>query len=163
MNNHPRRHALPSLPVLLFFLYLFAMFYLLFIGWRSPGALQRGGSFFGSERVNLAPFSQFSMLWNGYRRGVLSLWYCLYNLLGNIAVFLPVGYYLPRCVSFVRRLWLFLPVSAVMILVIEAVQWLTGTGRFDIDDLILNLLGALIGYLVFRPLWRKRGASCSSK
>ena len=38
----------------------------------------------------------------------------------------------------------------LMILGIEFLQLITGSGRFDIDDLILNLFGAVLVYLLFK-------------
>ncbi|MGU9068145.1 VanZ family protein [Clostridium perfringens] len=37
-----------------------------------------------------------------------------------------------------------------MSLTIELIQLLTGLGFFDVDDIILNVLGGIIGYLILK-------------
>ncbi|MHA6532433.1 VanZ family protein [Paenibacillus sp. BAC0078] len=70
----------------------------------------------------------------------------LINLLGNVAVFAPYGLLLPLLIrhlqSFIRLALLAIP----GILVLETMQMLLRVGSFDIDDLLLNLLGVCIGY-----------------
>ena len=68
------------------------------------------------------------------------------NLLGNIALFLPMGWLLPsllgrRC-SASRVAGLSLAVS----LLVEVLQGLSGRRVADVDDLILNTTGGLVGY-----------------
>jgi glycopeptide antibiotics resistance protein len=75
------------------------------------------------------------------------------NLVGNIALFAPIGLLLP----FVYRSMTWLQALAFAVaagLVIEGMQVTFRVGVFDIDDLILNGLGVMIGYTAFR-LWRK--------
>lgn len=70
------------------------------------------------------------------------------NLVGNVVVFIPFGYILPK----VRRgaeHWLTLMLWALFFsLGIEMFQLLSAFGAFDVDDLLLNVTGALIGYFV---------------
>lgn len=72
------------------------------------------------------------------------------NLLGNVAVFAPVGLLLPlaapRYYSWVRLTVL----SALCIMLLELLQMLLHVGSLDIDDLLLNLLGVWAGYVLLR-------------
>jgi len=70
------------------------------------------------------------------------------NLLGNIAVLIPFGFIL---VSTQKRLkWKgVLLVGLITGIILELLQILFGSGIFDIDDIILNSLGVIIGYLLF--------------
>lgn len=71
------------------------------------------------------------------------------NLLGNVAIFLPLGAYLPMQYGKMRRFFpFFLSVNAIIIAV-ELLQKLTALGVCDVDDWLLNLLGAMLGYGVF--------------
>jgi glycopeptide antibiotics resistance protein len=80
--------------------------------------------------------------------------FCLRNTLGNIALFLPLGIFLPllsgRFDSMKRILFLALFLS----LSIETIQFflrLVGSPRaVDIDDVLLNTLGACLGLVVYR-------------
>ena len=67
------------------------------------------------------------------------------NLLGNIIMFIPfgfLGWLNVKYFSFKRLIVDFL--SALII--VEALQYLTRLGVFDIDDLALNSLGVWIGF-----------------
>ncbi|ULO05328.1 VanZ family protein [Paenibacillus sp. 19GGS1-52] len=80
----------------------------------------------------------------------LSLAIRLVNLLGNVVVFIPFGWLLPRLAKGWTS-WIQLTFSsASLILVLECLQMLLHVGSFDIDDLLLNLIGVRIGYSLFR-------------
>lgn len=72
------------------------------------------------------------------------------NLFGNIFMFLPLGFFLPTLWQGLRRLWRVLLLTAAIVTAVELIQMLTLVGSCDIDDLILNLLGAALGYGLFR-------------
>ncbi|WP_019911101.1 VanZ family protein [Paenibacillus sp. HW567] len=69
------------------------------------------------------------------------------NLVGNIALFVPHGIFIRLTVkrSFVRALLY----SFALTLALESAQVIFSMGTFDVDDLILNTLGGLIGYGIF--------------
>lgn len=72
------------------------------------------------------------------------------NLVGNVVMFIPLGFFLPCLFRRQRRFrTLFVSVTAI-VLVVETLQALTHLGAADIDDLLLNVPGALLGYGVFR-------------
>lgn len=73
----------------------------------------------------------------------------LKQLGGNIALGIPFGLLLPVLVPRARGLVRVAAVTAVVMLLVELVQGALITGRaFDIDDVLLNTAGALLGYLV---------------
>lgn len=70
------------------------------------------------------------------------------NLLGNIVLLVPIGFLIP----FVSRKtnWKIMIIIAIISgLVIELLQTFLKVGIFDIDDVILNGIGVMIGYWVF--------------
>lgn len=71
------------------------------------------------------------------------------NLVGNVVVFIPLGFLLPHAFKRLRGFLKTLSVSLLIILFIEGGQLLTGVGEFDVDDILLNALGALIGYIFY--------------
>ena len=70
----------------------------------------------------------------------------LVNLLGNVVLFVPMGHYLARRFS----LWQGVCIGLTILIVIEVTQWVTLTGSLDIDDILLNLTGILIGFALKR-------------
>jgi glycopeptide antibiotics resistance protein len=79
---------------------------------------------------------------------------------GNIAVFIPLGTYI-SVFKHDKRVITNLLIICIVSLFIEIVQGLLGIGAADIDDLILNGLGGLVGILGYKFLlvllrdWKK--------
>ena len=63
---------------------------------------------------------------------------------------IPFGYLLPRAHRHLRSWWKVLGVGVLSICAIEVVQYLTYLGACDVDDLLLNLAGCTLGWLVWR-------------
>jgi glycopeptide antibiotics resistance protein len=83
------------------------------------------------------------------------------NLVGNIALFVPIGCLAPfafRGMTWRRSLALGVTAS----IAIEAMEAVFHTGLFDIDDVILNAIGVMIGYWAFSISRRKRSRSTSA-
>ena len=98
--------------------------------------------------VNLEPFYTIRRFLIHYRRtGSFS---SLSNLLGNIVILIPLGVLLPVLFRTLRRFWLALPLMALFAVGVEYIQWRTGVGIADVDDSILNFLGAAVGYIFTR-------------
>lgn len=71
------------------------------------------------------------------------------NFLGNIVLFIPIGFLLP-CVTDWNRMWKTVVTGIGFSMVIETIQLITSRGYFDFDDVILNGLGCIIGYGIHR-------------
>ncbi|WP_128374630.1 VanZ family protein [Streptomyces cavernae] len=72
----------------------------------------------------------------------------LKQLGGNVLLGVPFGLLLPVVVPKARGIVRVLLITALVMLLVELVQGAVITGRaFDIDDVILNTAGALVGYL----------------
>ncbi|PYG88456.1 glycopeptide antibiotics resistance protein [Ruminiclostridium sufflavum DSM 19573] len=74
------------------------------------------------------------------------------NLAGNIAAFLPMGFLLPVAFGKLNSLRRIVFASLPGTLSVELIQYIFGTGASDIDDVILNVLGAAIGYFAVRAV-----------
>jgi len=79
---------------------------------------------------------------------ISDLKYFRFFTLGNFAGFIPFGILIPRLYrcSFFRFISLFF----LSILIIETVQMLTFLGSFDINDAIVNSLGASVGFCAYK-------------
>ena len=72
------------------------------------------------------------------------------NLFGNVAMFIPLGIFLPALWKPLRKWWICLLCIALIMTVVELVQLFTLRGYCDVDDLILNVLGGALGYGVWK-------------
>ena len=71
------------------------------------------------------------------------------NLFGSLLLFLPMGALLPALFDKMKRFLPFLLTQFCTIAVLEATQLFTTTGSFDIDDILLGLVGAVLGWCFY--------------
>ena len=67
-------------------------------------------------------------------------------LIGNIAMFLPLGFFLPFVTERVTRKSIFV-VSIAVPFIVELLQMIFGRS-FDVDDLICNFIGIVAGFFI---------------
>ncbi|MFJ6208585.1 VanZ family protein [Lysinibacillus sp. NPDC092081] len=95
-------------------------------------------------QMNLHPFSSYIEAWNKY--SLRDLQNCIFNIL----MFIPLGLMLPLISQkFKVFKWLLLVVVSATVS-IETYQTLSGAGIFELDDIINNSLGGIIGYQLYR-------------
>ena len=94
----------------------------------------------GIQMYQPFPFLAFWEAWNEF---TLQVWL---NPLLNIAMFVPLGVFLPLTAKPFRRWYWMLAAGGGTSLAIEALQYILGRGQADVDDLICNTLGAMLGY-----------------
>jgi len=68
----------------------------------------------------------------------------------NVLLFIPFGYLICTVRKKLQRWWRTAIAGIAFSMIIEMVQLLTSRGWFDLDDLFLNTVGALIGYGLYR-------------
>lgn len=71
------------------------------------------------------------------------------NLVGNLIAFAPLGFLLPFLSPKIKKFKNIFYASLILSLFFEITQLLTGLGSFDVDDLILNVLGAILGLYLY--------------
>ena len=130
--------------ILLFGLYCIGMLWLLFF--------QRIGGDVSPRRYNLHPLDTVSRyLWVlKYSLDPTQQFHAIANLAGNVILFLPLGIFLPMLFVRLRAFWRFALAALLAILSVEVLQLFTGLGTLDVDDLILNLMGIALGYLLWQ-------------
>lgn len=102
------------------------------------------------ESANFVPLHTIKMYMN-----FPSIYWAIINLVGNVVVFIPLGFLLPISFKKIKHFPKTFFISLALILLIEFGQLLTGLGEFDVDDILLNILGASFGYgfyFVFRMI-----------
>lgn len=68
----------------------------------------------------------------------------------NVLLFIPYGIVIPWAVKWTRRLWKCAFLGMLTSLIIESMQLLTRRGCFQLDDIMTNWIGSIVGYLLFR-------------
>ena len=109
---------------------------------------------FNSERtlsrsINLIPFHSIMEYISGGSANIRK--FAFSNVVGNIVIFIPLGVYLSLLKKDKRVITNLLFIFLVSLFV-EVIQGLLGIGAADIDDIILNCLGGLIGILGYKFL-----------
>ena len=102
--------------------------------------------------VNLVPFVGMAGIIRASVEHGESL-FAITNLLGNVAMFVPLGLLLPLLWKRYRRLYKTVLFCLAVTLGIEIIQLFLSRGS-DIDDVILNVLGGMVGYGLFLLLRR---------
>ena len=115
--------------------------------------LRNGFNFSGfdniQDRINLVPFKTIMTFVKEFD-SMYSTSQIMLNLFGNVCAFMPMALFLLLLFKRQNKVFQFVITLILMILGIEFLQLITGSGRFDIDDLILNLFGAVLVYLLFK-------------
>ncbi|MDY3344782.1 teicoplanin resistance protein VanZ [Riemerella anatipestifer] len=117
--------------------YTLLLLYFMFVGFgRTP---------YDYNIVRLTPlvstleFVQKSVLWQNV----------VINIFGNIIMFIPFGF-LGWCYPKYQNLRILSLDFIVAITIVESMQYFTRLGVFDIDDILLNTFGVLLGYWIYK-------------
>lgn len=134
----------------LFLVYCGFMIWLLFFGTRQPDYHNYWAQIAGNYSTK--PFYTINNYMRVLIRGTNGdlVRHCAINLLGNIILFIPGGFLLPKVFPRLRPFWRFLLLSFGLLLLIETTQLFSLRGRLDVDDLILNLFGLILGCGLYR-------------
>lgn len=124
-----------------FVLYIiFIIYFLIFSDWYG-----RTGEM-DDYRYNLVLFKEIKRFWNyRYQVGFFAMFT---NLFGNVVIFVPFGFFMPMASKY-RSFFATLFYSFGLSLCVETFQLVTKVGSFDVDDLLLNTIGGVVGYIVF--------------
>ena len=83
-------------------------------------------------------------------------WFFQYNgeqvlrqLLINFVMLMPVGFLLPVVIKAKHKYLITMALSLLLTVFIETMQLITKCGSFEIDDIINNFIGAVIGMLIY--------------
>ncbi|TCZ69346.1 VanZ family protein [Flaviaesturariibacter aridisoli] len=101
--------------------------------------------------VNLLPgrtILYYITLQENYQTGVAQLG-------GNLAGFVPFGFLLPLFYRPARRALRLAELASALSLLFELFQYATNVGSFDVDDLLLNVSGAVCGFFVLRCMLQR--------
>ena len=139
--NYKKRKRIRAIGKILFVLYIgFVVWFLIFSDWYGrTGGMQE-------YHYNLELFKEIRRFWD-YRQQV-GYFAMFTNLFGNVMIFLPFGFFLPMASRY-RSFFSTMFASFVLSLCVEIFQFITRVGSFDVDDLLLNTIGGIVGHILF--------------
>lgn len=136
-----------------FLLYLIMLFHLTLF---DPYFGRSGGGFSLSNRIalqdyfkenfNLVPFATIQNYLFAFKNHHVLPTAFLYNIFGNLFAFMPLAFFFSVLFSKMDTSYRFFFFVSISVLFIESMQILLRCGSFDIDDYILNVMGAMLFY-----------------
>lgn len=139
IKNHKDFILYKEILMLVFAIYILCLFQVV--------TFQDNSSFIGN---NFIPFKEI------FRYNITSRLF-LKNVVGNMIMFLPFGFFISYYIN-PDDISLTLVLTLIASSAIEIVQLLIGR-VFDIDDIILNILGGAFGYMIYN-IMRRIGEKC---
>ena len=128
-----------KIKLFLYITYMVALIYMLF--------LSDGRDVMSTYRYNLEPFKEIERFIR-YRH-VVGYEALLINVVGNVVAFMPFGFFMPHIATKKTDFFKVFFHTFMFTLLVESVQLVTKLGRFDIDDIILNTIGGVLGYITY--------------
>lgn len=114
-----------------------------FINWTKENF-----SYYLENSVNLIPFKTIIGYINSIFNSLVNTSNIFFNLFGNVICLMPLALFIPLLFNKINNSKKFLISILFVTLGIELIQFITFTGSCDIDDIILNILGAFIMYKI---------------
>ena len=144
LKNAPFYYLMKHLNSLLFFLYSGLLTYIVFFSRRRQSLVWR------DNLVNLVPIKRTI---HAFRRSdLIGLENNVANLFGNIIIFIPLAFFLVNIFGVYSKRKIIL-IGFLISFSIELIQFVLRIGVPDIDDIILNVTGVIIGIYLYKILW----------
>ena len=129
-----------------FGIYSFVLIYILFLS-RGTNTHYSYAQYF-RQFTNFIPFETIIEYVERYANGYWRL--STLNLLGNLFLFTPMGMLRPCVFPNLNRFWKVTLTVLIMVVAVEITQGILRVGSVDIDDVLFNVIGAMIGYGLIR-------------
>lgn len=129
ISNHKKIEVYKEVYALIFVIYILLLFELLTATDTNP-----------YHGINLKPFTEITRYKFGTRLFNI-------NVFGNIIIFIPFGLFISSYLES-KKVFSVLFISIITSTFVELVQLKIGRS-FDIDDILLNVVGSIIGYLFY--------------
>jgi glycopeptide antibiotics resistance protein len=124
--------------IIIFILYSMLILWEMFLGPYRTKTTEMG--------YNLFPLKSIFYFFENYSKESLETF--LINITGNIAFFIPFGFFLPLIFKGMNGLLKISLLTIGIIFFLEIMQMVLKVGYFDIDDILLNWIGIIIGYFI---------------
>lgn len=118
-----------------------------FLEWIIFSLIDGRAIFVTEHSLNLIPFQFIIQSWAMGRQKQIT------QTIANVVMFLPLGFLFPVVFKRARTFWKTFVCMLLISFFIEFVQYFIGRAA-DIDDLMLNTFGGILGYLLFSVFYR---------
>lgn len=143
-NERPLSVGLLRIISVVVTVYSCSLIYWMFIGFG------RSDHHSNEYRYNLIPFETIRRYIKYYDHFNNLTW--VINLFGNVGVFIPFGMLLPLIIVRFRSLPKLLLGTLIVLIMLEFLQMILRVGSFDVDDILLNMIGVSVGFVFYLKL-----------
>lgn len=144
LNTERFYYLMKHLRTLLFFSYAGLLTYIVFFSRRRQSIV------WSNKLVNLVPIKHTIQSFR--RSDLIGLENNVANLFGNIIIFIPLAFFLVNIFGIYTKRKIIL-IGFLISVFIETVQFVLEIGVPDIDDVLLNVTGVVIGIYAYKILW----------
>ena len=103
------------------------------------------------ETSNIIPFATIIGYVSGMVSNDINTGIVIINLVTNLLLFAPMGFFIPMLFQDkIKNTKQFLIIIIILTFLVEIIQFITYRGSTDIDDIILNTIGASIVYMLMK-------------
>ena len=103
------------------------------------------------ETSNIIPFATIIGYVSGMVSNDINTGIVIINLVTNLLLFAPMGFFIPMLFQDkIKNTKQFLIIIIILTFLVEIIQFITYRGSTDIDDIILNTIGASIVYILMK-------------
>ncbi|MDO4963762.1 MAG: VanZ family protein, partial [bacterium] len=106
-------------------------------------------NYYSNHYFNMIPFKTINLFIKGYAKNIVTLRSLFINVIGNFLIFMPYSIFLPLIFKN-KKYFNYLIIMLIYIITIEFLQFITMSGSCDIDDLILNISGFSVIFLILK-------------
>lgn len=142
-----------------FVIYLFVLIYVTFLNRVSMPYVSIWD--YAHAHMNLIPGDSIKLYMKMFKNDTMR-YIAVVNLGVNLFLLTPMSLFLMSLFKIMRKWYVLFSTCLFVLIIIEILQLLTMRGSFDVDDLILNMAGAVIGYIIWMIMsksTRKDGAN----
>lgn len=139
-----KKHYVTFIKWALFVIYMMLLFYVVFFA-EGMGRAETASGY----KYNLTLFREIGRYWKYLGRFDSLGWIAFLNIIGNVLAFMPFGIFAPWLTNGRINVFATFAYGFALSLSIETIQLIFKVGCFDVDDLVLNVTGALCGYVIY--------------
>ena len=105
--------------------------------------------------ISRTPGSVNEMVWIPFQTSGGSSLIVLYSL-ANLVIFIPFGILVPKVFRGINSVWAMALVTLMTSVLIEIVQFMLACGYSEVEDVIMNVAGGVIGYLIIKFIEKRK-------